>query len=249
MQPNKQTNLKYGFITACTATHTGLAGRPFAAPSTARKKNMWWKWGTCISTASLLLRLLTLILSLWTLLLEKLVDSVVVWFCNVCLYAQLYGKQDFPLRTIVWKTRFWESFFSRLSYQKNIKRGLNMYVDWDIERLQDIETDRLRKSLFLLEYKAPITTLQRAARLISESCWLKKLRGHSGGKNCMEIEKQLSIKRSGLWVHRDSWFEAQMGPFLEPNKNAQRLPLLSHLLRSTWAALGHDCWSFLCSLY
>ena len=45
-----------------------------------------------------------------------------------------------------------------------------MYVDWDIQKLQDIETDRLRKSLFLLEYKAPITALHRAARLISESC-------------------------------------------------------------------------------
>jgi len=65
-------------------------------------------------------------------------------------------------------------------------------------------------------------------------------RGHSGKKmhGNRDIVVALAVR---VWVHRDSRLGAQKGSVLEPNTNAQRLPLLSHLLRSTWVIVGHDC--------
>ena len=48
----------------------------------------------------------------------------------------------------------------------------------------------------------------------------------------------------GVWVHRDNWLGPQMGSVLEPNTNAQRMLLLSCLLRSAWYPLVPNCWSF-----
>ena len=56
-------------------------------------------------------------------------------------------------------------------------------------------------------------------------------------------------ERSGLWVNRDSSLKVQFCAVLEPNTNAQRMYLLSHVLRSLLAAIGHDCYSLLRSLY
>ena len=52
----------------------------------------------------------------------------------------------------------------------------------------------------------------------------------------------------GVWVHKDSWLEDQMGSVLKLITNAQRLPSLSQLLRLAWAAFDLNCYSFLCSL-
>ena len=66
------------------------------------------------------------------------------------------------------------------------------------------------------------------ARSLGES-YYQKNEGPFGGKKRADIEKQLYSERSELWVHRDSWLRAQMFAFLEPNTNAQRISLLSHL--------------------
>jgi len=74
-------------------------------------------------------------------------------------------------------------------------------------------------------------------------CW-QKMRGHLGKK--LHGNREIVVKRAvGVWVHRDSWLGAQMGSVLEPNTNAQRMLLLSHLLRSAWYPLVPNCWSFL----
>jgi len=62
------------------------------------------------------------------------------------------------------------------------------------------------------------------------NCDDQKNEGPFGGNNCTEIEKYLWSERSGLWVPRDSWLKAQFRAILEPNTNAQRMSLLSHLL-------------------
>jgi len=36
----------------------------------------------------------------------------------------------------------------------------------------------------------------------------------------------------GVWVHKDSWLKAQIFAILEPTKHAQRMFLVSYLLRS-----------------
>ena len=41
---------------------------------------------------------------------------------------------------------------------------------------------------------------------------------------------------------------SQMFPNITPNINAQKMPLLSHLLRSAWNPLETNCCSFPCSL-
>jgi len=68
-------------------------------------------------------------------------------------------------------------------------------------------------------------------------CW-QKMRGHLGiakSHGSREIAVEWAV---GVWVHRDNWLKAQMCPVLEPNTNAQRISLLSHLLRSAWHPLA-----------
>ena len=72
----------------------------------------------------------------------------------------------------------------------------------------------------------------------------KKIEGPCGEIFCTEFVKYLMSERSRLWVHRDSWLRAQMCAVLELNTIAQRLSLLSHLLRSPWYPLGPNCWRF-----
>jgi len=66
-------------------------------------------------------------------------------------------------------------------------------------------------------------------------CW-PKMRGHFGKK--LHANREIAVEWAvGVWVHRDSWLVAQMGSVLEPNTNAQRMLLLSYLLRSAWYPL------------
>ena len=62
--------------------------------------------------------------------------------------------------------------------------------------------------------------------------------------------QKIAVERAvGVWVHRESRLGAQMGSVLEPNTNAQRMLLLSHLLHWAMFACVCDCYSFLCSLW
>jgi len=72
-----------------------------------------------------------------------------------------------------------------------------------------------------------------SARLLGESCWQKKLRGRSGKK----LHENREIARGGEVEAEGTWKRAQIGAVLKPNTNAERMRLLSHLLRSPWYSL------------
>jgi hypothetical protein len=58
-----------------------------------------------------------------------------------------------------------------------------------------------------------------------------------------------SCKLSGGGVGAEGHLtRAQIGSVLEPNTNAQKMLLLSQLLRSAWDVLGRNCCGFLRSL-
>jgi len=66
---------------------------------------------------------------------------------------------------------------------------------------------------------------QDSARLLCESCWQKKLRGHWWKKIAnREIVVEWTV---GVREHTGSWLKAQICAILEPNTNAQRLSFLS----------------------
>jgi len=69
----------------------------------------------------------------------------------------------------------------------------------------------------------------------------KKLRSNSGKK----LHKNREI--TAIWAVR-AWRQnvdksSQLFPSMRPHTNAQRLPWLSHLLRSAWSSLEQDCWT------
>jgi len=68
-----------------------------------------------------------------------------------------------------------------------------------------------------------------SARLLGEST--KKLRSHSELHGNREI---VAEEEMGKWAPRTWWQRAQCCAVLKPNTNAQRMSLLSHLLRSPW---------------
>jgi len=75
------------------------------------------------------------------------------------------------------------------------------------------------------------------------TCWIvmiKKMMGHSGKKIARKSRNSCAMNGRGCGCTGtvDSGPRAQMCPILEPNTNAQRLSLLSHLLRSLLAAIG-----------
>jgi len=62
---------------------------------------------------------------------------------------------------------------------------------------------------------------------------------------CTSIHEHLHmIKFVSLYLHTNNWRWAQVCPVLELNTNAQRLPLLSHLLRSPLYTFVQNCYSF-----
>jgi len=73
----------------------------------------------------------------------------------------------------------------------------------------------------------------------------KKMRGHSGKKIARKSRNSCFVNGRGCGCIRDSWLKAQFCAILEPNTNAPRMALLSHLLRSSLATIGRDWYSLL----
>jgi len=61
---------------------------------------------------------------------------------------------------------------------------------------------------------------------------------HKNGGKLHRNREIVGIWAVRVWVHRDTWSGRQLVSVLEPNTNAQRLSLLSHLLCTPWANLG-----------
>ena len=52
-------------------------------------------------------------------------------------------------------------------------------------------------------------------------------------------------RTAGVWEHTDIWLGVQIGSVLKPNTNAQRMPFLSHVLRSPLYTHVQNCNNFL----
>ena len=78
----------------------------------------------------------------------------------------------------------------------------------------------------------------RSGGLLGDSCWRFVLsKKFEGGKISRKSRNSRNMSGGGVGA-QGQLTRGQMGSVLEPNTNAQRMSLLSLLLRSAWDALG-----------
>jgi len=97
-----------------------------------------------------------------------------------------------------------------------------------------------------MEYEALFVELREGAGIRPDYLMNradKKFEGPLGKKIARKSKNSRRVCGGGVSAE-GMVTKLQIGGVLEPNTNAERMLLLSHLLRSAWGTLGQDCWGF-----